>query len=89
MTSEVTREAVGLLRAKELVVEIDITQDEIAVRAKREARINNLHRARKMSRANVSKFFANQLKPGHARDAIEIVIKDLLNVEIDYSVDDA
>ena len=89
MKNEITKETVGLLRVKEMVAEIDITQDEIAVLAKREARINNLHRARKMARGNVSMFFAGRLKPGHARDAIEIVIQDLLNVDIDYSLDDA
>ena len=88
-TQSEAREMISLEEARARIDNKDITQQEIATLARLYARKNGLHKARKMSRTNVSMFLTARLRPGHVFDALEATIQDLLHADIAADVDNA
>jgi len=83
------RKKISLDDARTLINEKEITQEEIAVLARLKARENGLHRARKLSRSNVSMFLHGKLPESHTFTAIHLAIQDYLKIDIDINLNDS
>ena len=78
---------ISLAEARRRVSDADISQNELAVLSRLEARERGLHRARKCVRSNVSMFLSDSLPDGHVRQAIKYATEKYLGVEIDVNLD--
>lgn len=82
-----TKRVISLSEARRLIRDSDITQDEMAVLARMEARVRGLKRARKCARSSVSQFLSADLASGHPFKAIVFASEKYLGVEIDVDLD--
>ena len=78
---------ISISEAKSRIKMADITQDELAVLARLQARRRGLSRATKCVRSNVSMFFSRNLPNGHIFDAVKYAAEEYLGVEIDVNLD--
>ncbi len=81
-------EAISLGEAiKRICYHDTITQEEVAILARGEAKRRGYHDARNLSRANISKFYYAKLPKGNVFKSIFFAIQSYLGVEIQYDID--
>lgn len=87
MKNEKSEKVISLVEARRRMSNAGLSQNEVAVLARIEARERGLHRALKLARVNVSLFYSGKIAQGHVQRAIIFASEKYLGVEIDEDLD--
>lgn len=81
------KKVISLVEAREIIRGMEITQEELTVLSRMEARQRGFHVARKLARPNVSMFLTGRLTRGQVYEAIFYAVQKILGVKIDPNLD--